>query len=536
MFKILLADDEGLVLESLQRIITNHFGELCKVQTAKTGRAVIELAEEFRPDIAIMDIQMPGINGIEAIEEMIKFCPRTRFIIMSAYDTFDYAKRAMELGVIEFLTKPANTMRIISVIEKAMKLVEEEQQKREKDLAVREKMEAVLPVLENGMIYAILFENNDVSDLNRYRELLDLKEEYGTVIVIEIGDEIENHKMTNVVGTSVKAQKFYYEFSLIVKEFFSAIVGPVMTNRVVVYIPLDEKILQDEYNERVKTIEKTRNMLKKLTTRIELQFRAGIGSIRPFYNSYSSYQEACRALKHVEGSVLHISDYVANQEVDKNYPMETENEMFESLRKGNVQHTITLAKDFFTWMENNYSNCLQDIKLKILELVMYAERIAFQEGGMSYHFRDRSEYMTTVEQTESLDRLREWFIDKMKAATEIIHGKSSEKYSDLVECARQYIEANFSKDISLDDVSREVKISPYYFSKVFKDETGDTFVEYLTRLRMDQAKKLLKNRDNSIKQICVESGYSDPNYFSRIFKKNVGVTPSEYRERNDTLS
>ena len=82
----------------------------------------------------------------------------------------------------------------------------------------------------------------------------------------------------------------------------------------------------------------------------------------------------------------------------------------------------------------------------------------------------------------------------------------------------------------MDDVSREVDISPYYFSKVFKDETGVNFIEYLTNLRIERAKELLRNSDMSIKQICSEAGYSDPNYFSRIFRKNVGVTPTEYKD------
>ena len=80
-------------------------------------------------------------------------------------------------------------------------------------------------------------------------------------------------------------------------------------------------------------------------------------------------------------------------------------------------------------------------------------------------------------------------------------------------------------------MSRELDISPYYFSKLFKEETGSNFVEYLTGLRMDQAKEMLKDENLSMKEICAAIGYSDPNYFSRIFKKNVGLTPTEYRER-----
>ena len=115
-----------------QGIMAKNFGDTCEVRTAKTGRAVIEIAEEFRPDIAILDIQMPGINGIEAIEEIKTFCPRTCFIIMSAYDTFDYAKKAMSLGVMDFITKPANTSRIVSALEKAMDEVRKQQRRWEK--------------------------------------------------------------------------------------------------------------------------------------------------------------------------------------------------------------------------------------------------------------------------------------------------------------------------------------------------------------------------------------------------------------------
>ena len=92
------------------------------------------------------------------------------------------------------------------------------------------------------------------------------------------------------------------------------------------------------------------------------------------------------------------------------------------------------------------------------------------------------------------------------------------------------------RDISLDEVSREVNISPYYFSKLFKDSTEQNFIEYLTNLRMDKAKELLLTTDSSMKEICSMVGYADPNYFSRTFKKNIGVTPTEYKEnKGDTV-
>lgn len=95
MYRVLIADDEGIMLEALKNIITANFGNECELAFAKTGRAVVELAESFRPDIAFMDIQMPGINGIQAIKEIRKFNSSVKFIIITAYDKFDYAKEAI---------------------------------------------------------------------------------------------------------------------------------------------------------------------------------------------------------------------------------------------------------------------------------------------------------------------------------------------------------------------------------------------------------------------------------------------------------
>lgn len=124
MYKIMLADDEGIVIDSLKYIIEKNFKDQCIIESAKTGRSVIELAERIRPDIAFMDIQMPGINGIEAMKEIKKVSPSTILIVLSAYDKFDYAKESINLGVLEYLNKPVNKNVIINVIKKAMNIVD----------------------------------------------------------------------------------------------------------------------------------------------------------------------------------------------------------------------------------------------------------------------------------------------------------------------------------------------------------------------------------------------------------------------------
>ena len=141
MFRILVADDEGIMLESIKSIILSNFGSECQVACVKTGRAVIEQAEAFRPDIAIVDIQMPGLSGIQAIREVRRFNSSMVFIIITAYDKFSYAQEAVNLGVMEFITKPVNKKKILDVCIRAMHQVEEARKKLSDDLKIREKME-----------------------------------------------------------------------------------------------------------------------------------------------------------------------------------------------------------------------------------------------------------------------------------------------------------------------------------------------------------------------------------------------------------
>jgi two-component system response regulator YesN len=193
----MLADDEGIVIDSLRFIIEKNFGGKCVVEHATTGRSVIELAEKFKPDIAIMDIQMPGINGIEAMKEIRKTNSSVLFIVMTAYDKFNYAKEAINLGVLEYLTKPVNHTVIVSVLQKAMDIIEEDRKKRSNDLMIREKLEIVVPIIESDFIYAAISGDDLTRNESNFINLLGINEQYGMMMVMEFGDSIEDGILTN---------------------------------------------------------------------------------------------------------------------------------------------------------------------------------------------------------------------------------------------------------------------------------------------------------------------------------------------------
>lgn len=530
MYKIMLADDEGIVIDSLKFIIEKEFPDMCSIESAKTGRSVIELAEWFRPDIAFMDIQMPGINGIDAMKEIREANTHTVFIIMSAYDKFDYAKEAINLGVMEYLNKPVDREKIVQVLRRAMKSIDRDREKRSQDLMIREKMENVMPIIENGLIQNLLYHEYFQEDIENFKNLLGIGEEYAYMAALVCGEAQEGNHMTNAVGASIRVQNAYKEIREVTRDYLPGIMGSVMANKIALLIPCEEPRL--EYDERIRVIEKSRELVRKLKARTDVTFRVGIGSVKQIREVSESYNEALNTLIETTNKVAHVDDMPVRQlKYEENYPLDTEKLLFELVEKGDVNGVTAESNRFFDWMEENYGEFLDDIKLKALEFVLWAEHISLDSSGGAYQFRGRKDYFPSVVEMKGLEEIRSWFLDKMGNACRNVAVKKEEQSVSAVERARKYIDSNYNKDISLDDVSREVDISPYYFSKIFKEETGRNFVEYVTEVRMNRAKELLAFTDMPMKEICYEIGYSDPNYFSRSFKKNTGLTPTEYKEK-----
>lgn len=530
MYKIMLADDEGIVIESLKFMIEKEYGDICEIRFAKTGRSVIELAENFRPDIAIMDIQMPGINGIDAMKEIRKSNGNTIFIVMTAYDKFDYAKEAINLGVLEYLNKPANKDKIISTLKRAMEQIDAERQKRSEDLIIKEKMETVVPIIENGLIQNLLFREHFEDDISNYKNLLGIADNYGYMAVIIAGEEQIGNHMTGAVAAGIKLQGVYQEIRPLIEEYLPGIIGYVMANKIPVLVP--RKDGQMDYSERTELIEQSRLLVRKLTDRLDISFRVGLGSVKELPEISDSYNEALSILIETTGRVGHADDMPVGCKYEEDYPIDVEHRLFEVFQSGDVQGTSAVANDFFDWMEESQQDHIEDVRLKVLEFVLWAEHLAYENGNKMYHFRSRTNYMSDLMGMCTFEELRKWFIEKFEEASAWVAERIENQSESAVEKAKKYMQENYSKDISLEDVSMKVDISSYYFSKLFKEETGRNFIEYLTELRMEEAKRLLRDTDLSMKEICIQVGYSDPNYFSRSFKKYTGYTPTEARGKN----
>ena len=205
------------------------------------------------------------------MKEIKKFFPSIIFIVLSAFDKFDYAKEAINLGVLEYLHKPVSKERIVEVLRRGMQQIDMERKKRSNDLIIREKMEAVVPILENGFIYTLLLQEFVREDIANFKNLLEIPYDYGYMMVLVCGEEQIGSLMTNAVGTSVSIQNHYKEMREYIREAIQiGVVGPVMANKIVVFVPFVSMSMS--YEERIQVIEQARVLIRQLKSHIDIRF------------------------------------------------------------------------------------------------------------------------------------------------------------------------------------------------------------------------------------------------------------------------
>ena len=232
--------------------------------------------------------------------------------------------------------------------------------------------------------------------------------------------------------------------------------------------------------------------------------------------------------KKAEERIRYLEERVKHEE----YPMEKENELLNRVRMGDRQGAKKILNELLAVIFLHTSGNIELIKARVLELVVVISRAAVEGGakldkllGLNYSF------ISELASKNKFEDVCFWIVKVLDTFLDTVYEARSIKNSKLLEEAIQYIRENYHEKLSLENVAEKIYISPYYLSHLFKEELGITFLEYLTRIRMEEAKKLLMDRSLTILDISLRIGYDDPGYFSKVFKKNIGVSPSQYRKQ-----
>ncbi|WP_240843607.1 response regulator [Acidaminobacter sp. JC074] len=518
MYKVMIVDDEQIVREGIKFSLENHYKDRLKVVCmARNGRDAISNFEDYHPDIVLMDIQMPGLNGIESIRQILEMNKSVKFVIISAYEQFEYAKEALKMGVSDYITKPIEEQNLFSVIDSVIAEVNKDKRNKELRVTLQEKLDNMGPALESGFIYSMLLDIDPLKGNKYFQEAFSFDDYEGYVMIVELidFDEVMLEK-SHTMNQSIRN---------IIKYKCQAIVGPVMMNRLIIIVKDNSD--WDIYKARLKAIDLADSISRSIKTLLKCDLKIGIGSRYEISDIRSSYFEARRVINQVDHEVGHIEDMMKvskDKRLSLSQIKSDQLKLVELVEENAMDEVKKAIEGFYRNLFNAYGDQENIIRQVLMELMVLL--------NMMVHRNDLSDRVSVsyFDQNKDIIEMKHYVCDKALKINELLNMEKVIKASNDILEAVAYIESNYKEDIRLKDVAAYVNISPHYFSKIFKDELGINFSDYITNYRINLAKVMLKEKKDSIKSIAYSVGYNDPNYFSRIFKKVVGVSPKEFQE------
>jgi two-component system response regulator YesN len=333
---------------------------------------------------------------------------------------------------------------------------------------------------------------------------------------------------TEIIDFDIDELSMYYFIKNELKGI-SAVIGPMIHNRFCLLVT-DDAYTQVSANDLISnSIAIAENLLKSIENKIQTKLAAGIGNVHSIHSIYTSYFEALSCIQYCNpGEIIHVNELVKHDKYYNFEYKEAEKNMIEAVRLRKPE-----SYNYFLIMMNRISQLNDAAKRnKIIEALVLSSH-ASRIGSMNE--MDYFDYTSHISSLMSLrgQQLIEWAFQQFLDITGQVKKRNTIDYSNkIVQATKEYLEAHYTEEISLEDVAEYVNISPQYFSKLIKKHTGFNFIDWLSMLRVNKAKELLTNSNLTVKEVCYMVGYKDPNYFSRIFKKKIGLTPSEYIKKN----
>lgn len=522
MYTLLIADDEALEREGLEMMISHAMPDTFRFVHAENGRRAIQLAEEERPDFIFMDIKMPGIQGLEAVREIMARQPGARVVIITAHDYFAYAKEGLGLGVREYLLKPARREEILDVLKHLIAETEEAKRARDEKLSLQEKLSHLLPLAENELSLMLMLEYAQEVEADQLARMLNLEWRKGYAMVLSFA----KHNPKEWASFQLVKKEIYEAVKQWAKPGLSCLVSPVVGHKIALFIPLPPG--RPGYEQRVMALEWGERLRSQVEERFGLPLSVGIGGVREGWDGLSrSYREAVRVCAEEQDIVCvrHYDD-IAESSGSPAISLDEEKKLLDALLQQDKSEAAERFDLLFERLQEERSDDFPHLRGDVIGLLLYLSRGV--EAG------DGPELIEDLRACENAEVLRERVLHRLGIWMDSLRERKEHSRSHVVQRAILFVTQRFKEEISMEQTAEYVNLSPYYFSKLFKLQTGENFSDYLTRLRIEEAKRLIAERSLSLKEICYEVGYKDPNYFSRVFKKAVGISPSEYRQQIET--
>lgn len=387
--------------------------------------------------------------------------------------------------------------------------------------------EDIFSYVEKSFVFSLFFRGTSHKELSIFRSLLKLRD-LGFLILLEFIPE----EKTNVLDFDLDELDLYYFIKKELKDISTAI-GPMIDNRIIILATDGPDTLAPGMDTKNLSLSIAKNLVYALENKYKIKTIAGVGNVHSIHSIYTSFIEALSCMHYCNpGEVIHVDDIGKLVNEDNYEYKEAEKHMVDAIRLKKPE-----SYDYFALMMNRIKNLSDTAKRnKIIEALVMAAHAARIDGMDEADYFNYTCNITCLMDLKG-DQLIEWAYEKFTTITGSAKPQNSIDYSNkIVQATKEYLEAHYTDEISLEDVAEHVNISPQYFSKLIKKNTGFNFIDWLSMLRVKKAKELLTNSNLTVKEVCFMVGYKDPNYFSRIFKKKIGMTPSEYIKNNNYIN
>ena len=531
LYKIMLVDDEEEVRTSIIKKINWEANGFEVVGDAENGRDALEKIENLEPNVIITDIRMPYMDGLALTESLRQRFPSIKVIIFSGFDDFTYAKEAIRLGVTEYILKPVNVDELTEILKKVRAKLDEEIESARNIDSLRESYKASLPVLREQFLNKLIIKKGfyDENTIDGYLK------EYGMNIgdankwvVCAVNIELENAKIN---GELLKEKEL---IPIYVKKFIEEKLTPYYRNVVFDSVQDAEPVIIvaiDDENSQTGLTNVMRDVCKSAKRVLGVGITVGIGrssqTLSDISNSYKAAADAVGYKKIVGAEdVVYIHDMEPVSTGVLRLDEREEGELISAIKFGGEEkieeavNVLAARIDEVKVHSNQYQAYMMRILTSVMDLMQQYE-ISLSE---------LENYIETVSKMKDGESFKKWLVGICNNINLGMQQKRESTSKQIVKEAKDYILNNYTNpELSLEVICRHLHLSPAYFSSLFKKETGHTYINYLTDIRLNKAVELLNTTDEKTYMIAEKVGYLEQNYFSYVFKKKFGVSPTKYR-------
>ncbi|WP_194191784.1 response regulator transcription factor [Clostridium chrysemydis] len=502
MYKVMLVDDEKLITEGLKNLIDWEKLNLEVVATANNGEEALRKLKEEKAHIVITDINMPVMTGLDLIKEVKGKDNKTNFIILSGYDEFSYAKKAIEYGVDSYILKPIDEEELEKTLIKLLARIEKSKKEKKDVLYKNTKLLQFI----NGKI--------NKEEIFKIEEELNIPLSGKSYTVSSI---ILNKK--NEDGRYINIDEIIEEYSDKTYELLHKFDG--------------QTILINSWDLDVKNedVSKYFNFIKdKLIEKIEGDVFIAVGDVTKdidlLKNSLNSSNKLKKYILTEGTNICLTSEDVTNI---KDYKTNFSKEI-ERLNKIIIEKDGSGAKMFLEGLIDDIALTPKNIYDLSIRVVMLIDKISDEFKVDKKYVKDSlSSNIVELCSESTRDSIKAFLVSEIEELISVMYS-TTKRYSPVVSQIVSNIEERYSEELSLKTLAYQYNINSSYLGRIFTKEVGMSFSDYLNKVKNTKAKELILETNMKINDIAKAIGYTDTSYFYRKFKKYYGICPSTLRE------